>query len=60
MQNVDVLVREELNKDLQREAANERLVREVREEKSSNMLNNARKAFGQGLVQVGQQMLNER
>jgi|GEM_PF-5004825 len=59
MQNVDVLIRSELNKDLQREAANERLAREARGH-NSNMLKNARKALGQGLVQVGQQLLNER
>jgi len=58
MLNVNYEIRNEQNKDLLREAANERLVRAVSERR--NALQNARQALGRGLVQVGQQLLNER
>ena len=59
MLNVNYEVRNELNKDLLREAENERLVRNLNG-RQSNMLKNARQVLGRGLVQAGQQLLNER
>lgn len=58
MLNVNYDVRNEQNKDMLREAENERLVRGINER--SNMLKNARQVLGRGLVQAGQQLLNER
>ena len=58
MMNVNYDVRNEQNKDMLREAQNERLVRGINEH--SNMLKNARQALGRGLVQAGHQLLNER
>lgn len=58
MMNVNYDVRNEQNKDMLREAQNERLVRGINEH--SNMLKNARQALGRSLVQAGHQLLNER
>jgi hypothetical protein len=58
MLNVEFEMRNELNKDLLREAENERLIRQIKGRKS--MLKNARNVLGRSLVQAGQQLLSER
>ncbi len=58
MMNLNYDIRNEQNKDLLREAENERLARSINERR--NALQNARQALGRGLVQAGQQLLNER
>ncbi|MGJ3238452.1 MAG: hypothetical protein ACFE0Q_07080 [Anaerolineae bacterium] len=58
MQPIEILVRDEQNKDLHRRAENERLIRQAQPPRS--LLKNVRHVLGNGLVQVGQQLLNER
>lgn len=59
MYSTDYDVRNEQFKDLQREAANERLARQVNKHKQSP-LTNAQHVIGKGLVNIGQYLLNER
>jgi len=59
MNEVNVQVHQERLRDLVRDADNERLVRESRVPRNQ-LLRNARQAVGNGLVSVGNSLLDER
>jgi hypothetical protein len=59
MDHLDHIAIEQRLKDIQREAANERLARSIATNEN-DLLRSARNVVGRGLVAIGQQLLNEK
>lgn len=59
MHEIDMLVHIQRQKDLQREAANERQVRALNGATAHNRLRRVRESLGRGLVTAGEQLLRD-